>query len=111
MSQSYTPEFKKKIIRLHIEEGHTYKRITAEYGVSKSSYGSVQKKKSVKIIQILPESFPFNALCGLFIISTVPLQEWLIYAIFQGCFCRYFSEYSDKCRFRHSFFALFIFRS
>ena len=37
MSQSYTPEFKKKIIRLHIEEGHTYKRITAEYGVSKAS--------------------------------------------------------------------------
>ena len=37
MSQSYTPEFKKKIIRLHIEEGQTYKRITAEYGVSKAS--------------------------------------------------------------------------
>lgn len=37
MSQSYTPEFKKKIIRLHIEEGRTYKSITAEYGVSKSS--------------------------------------------------------------------------
>lgn len=25
MSQSYTPEFKKKIVRLHIEEGRTYK--------------------------------------------------------------------------------------
>lgn len=37
MSQSYTPEFKKKIIRLHEEEGRTYKSITAEYGVSKAS--------------------------------------------------------------------------
>ena len=36
MPQSYTPEFKKKIIRLH-EEGRTYKSITAEYGVSKAS--------------------------------------------------------------------------
>ena len=26
MSQSYTPEFKKKIVRLHIEEGRTYKK-------------------------------------------------------------------------------------
>ena len=37
MPQSYTPEFKKKIIRLHEEEGRTYKSITAEYGVSKAS--------------------------------------------------------------------------
>ena len=37
MPQSYTPEFKKKIVRLHPEEGRTYKSITAEYGVSKSS--------------------------------------------------------------------------
>jgi len=37
MSQSYTPEFKKKIVHLHLEEGRTYKSITAEYGVSKAS--------------------------------------------------------------------------
>ena len=37
MPQSYTPEFKKKIVRLHLEEGRTYKSITAEYGVSKAS--------------------------------------------------------------------------
>lgn len=35
MPQSYTLEFKKKIVRIHLEEGHTYKSITAEYGVSK----------------------------------------------------------------------------
>lgn len=37
MSQSYTDEFKNKMIRLHLEEGRTYKSITAEYGVSKAS--------------------------------------------------------------------------
>lgn len=37
MPQSYTPEFKKKMVRLHEEEGRTYKSITAEYGVAKSS--------------------------------------------------------------------------
>ena len=37
MPQSYTPEFKKKIVRLHEEDGRTYKSITAEYGVSKAS--------------------------------------------------------------------------
>ena len=36
MPQSYAPEFKKKIVRLHEEEGRTYKSITAEYGVSKA---------------------------------------------------------------------------
>lgn len=34
MSQNYTAEFKKKMIRFREEEGRTYKSITAEYGVS-----------------------------------------------------------------------------
>ena len=37
MLQNYTPEFKKKIVRLHLEEGRTYKSLTAEYGVSKAN--------------------------------------------------------------------------
>jgi len=37
MSRNYTSELKKKIVRLHEEEGHTYKSITGEYGVSKAS--------------------------------------------------------------------------
>ena len=37
MPQSYTSELKKKVVRLHEEEGRTYKSITAEYGVSKAS--------------------------------------------------------------------------
>ena len=36
MQQSYTPEFKKKIVRLHEEEGCSCRSITAEYGVSKA---------------------------------------------------------------------------
>ena len=37
MSRYYEPEFKHKIVRLHLEEGRTMKSITAEYGVSKAS--------------------------------------------------------------------------
>ena len=37
IAQNYAPEFKKKIVRLRVEEGRTYKSITAEYGVSKAS--------------------------------------------------------------------------
>lgn len=37
MPHVYEPEFKKKIVRLHLEEGRTYKSLTQEYGVSKSA--------------------------------------------------------------------------
>ena len=37
MPHIYEPEFKKKIVRLHVEEGRTYKSITQEYGISKSA--------------------------------------------------------------------------
>ena len=37
MSKQYEPEFKKKIVRLHFEEGRTLKGLAAEYGVSKAS--------------------------------------------------------------------------
>ena len=46
MPQTYTPEFRKKIIRLHEEEGRTYKSITAEYGVSKASISKWCRKFS-----------------------------------------------------------------
>ncbi|MCI8400702.1 MAG: transposase [Lachnospiraceae bacterium] len=50
MSQNYTPEFKKKIVRLHEEEGRTYKSITAEYGVSKpaSPSGAANSAKNAR---------------------------------------------------------------
>lgn len=37
MSRKYEPEFKRKIVRLHLEEGRTDKSITTEYGVSKAA--------------------------------------------------------------------------
>lgn len=37
MPQNYEPEFKKKIVRPHIEQLWTYKSITNEYNVSKAS--------------------------------------------------------------------------
>ena len=40
-----------------------------------------------------------NALSGLYIISTVPLQKPRFYAVSRACFCRYLSEYSDSSRF------------
>ena len=37
MSQNYEPEFKNKIVRLHLEEGRSLKGLAEEYGVSKAS--------------------------------------------------------------------------
>ena len=37
MNQHYEPEFKKKIVRLHLEEGRSLKGLAAEYGVSLAS--------------------------------------------------------------------------
>ena len=34
---NYEPEFKKRIVRLHIEEGRSLKSLASEYGVSKAS--------------------------------------------------------------------------
>ena len=40
-----------------------------------------------------------NALSGLYLISTVPLQKPRFYAVSRACFCRYLSEYSDNSYF------------
>ena len=37
MSKHYEEEFKKKIVRLHLEDGRTLKGLAEEYGVSKAS--------------------------------------------------------------------------
>ena len=43
--------------------------------------------------------FCVNALSGLYLISTVPIQKPRFYAVSRACFCRYLSEYSDSSRF------------
>ena len=40
-----------------------------------------------------------NALSGLYLISTVPLQKPRFYAVSGACFCRYLSEYSGNDHF------------
>ena len=35
--QHYEPEFKKKLVCLHLEEGRTLQSLSAEYGVAKAS--------------------------------------------------------------------------
>lgn len=37
MSKQFEPEFKKKVVRLHLEEGHTIRALAAEFDVSKAS--------------------------------------------------------------------------
>ena len=44
MNQHYEPEFKKNIVRLHLEEGRSLKGLAAEYGVSKASISNWTKQ-------------------------------------------------------------------
>lgn len=44
MKQHYEPEFKKKIIRLHLEEGRSFKSLAAEYDVSHASISNWTKQ-------------------------------------------------------------------
>ncbi len=44
MNQHYEPEFKKKIVRLHLEEGRSLKGLAAEYGVSEASISNWTKQ-------------------------------------------------------------------
>lgn len=44
MNQNYEPEFKRKIVRLHLEEGRSLKGLAAEYGISKASISNWTKQ-------------------------------------------------------------------
>lgn len=44
MSQHYEPEFKKKMVRLHLEEGRSLKSLAAEYSISKASISNWTKQ-------------------------------------------------------------------
>ena len=49
--------------------------------------------------RVIGKRYCVNALSGLYLISTVPLQKPRFYAVSRACFCRYLSEYSDNSRF------------
>ena len=44
MSKHYKSEFKKKIVRLHLEEGRTLNGLAAEYGIAKASISNWVKQ-------------------------------------------------------------------
>ncbi len=44
MNRHYEPEFKKKLVRLHLEDGRSLKSLAAEYGVSHESISIWVKK-------------------------------------------------------------------
>lgn len=61
MPQNYTPEFKKKIVRLRLEEGRTINSITTEYGISKETLRRWCKDFQEKCqVQSLQTSFSAN---------------------------------------------------
>ena len=79
MPQSYTPEFKKKIVRLHEEEGRTYKSITAEYGVSKASISKWCSEFS-KECQSSPDKCRASAFLQTFHAKTPPFTRRAAFA-------------------------------
>ena len=52
-----------------------------------------------KDVLLMARWYCVNALSGLYLISTVPLQKPRFYAVSRACFCRYLSEYSDNSSF------------
>ena len=44
MNPNYEPEFKKKIVRLHLEERRSLKGLASEYGISKASISNWTKQ-------------------------------------------------------------------
>ena len=61
------------------------------------AYTSFLREKGASYVKEYNKSV--NALSGLYLISTVPIQKPRFYAVFRACFCRYLSEYSDNSRF------------
>ena len=71
-----------------IQLTHIQKVVTKEQGLQLQIYST----------RGLTPMWP-NALSGLYLISTVPLQKPRFYAVSRACFYRYLSEYSDNSRF------------
>ena len=77
MNQNYEPEFKKKIVRLHLEEGRFLKGLAAEYGVSKASI-SIWTKQFREECQTSEEAkVDYDYMSG-----TCKAKRWLCFFIF-----------------------------
>ena len=92
MPQSYTSEFKKKIVRLHEEEGRTYKSITAEYGVSKASISkwcrefseecqakALENPNSPNELELMKENLRLKKCCGQALQKRLTTTNWGFY--------------------------------
>ena len=96
-------DFKEKSVR-YTEIRHTISHMKSRMRESRTSgsvrgvpceryvYSTRQKTYRVKF----KEYTCVNALTGLYLISTVPLQKPRFYAVSRACICRYLSEYSDS---------------
>ena len=96
-------DFKEKSVR-YTEIRHTISHMKSRMRESRTSgsvrgvpceryvYSTRQKTYRVKF----KEYTCVNALTGLYLISTVPLQKPRFYAVSRACFCRYLSEYSGS---------------
>ena len=53
MTKHYEPEFKKKIVRLHLEERRSLKSLAAEYGVSHASISNwIAKFRTERLLRL-----------------------------------------------------------
>ena len=69
---------------------------TRSVSMPSRAYTSFLPNKPVKITDA---KSGVNALSGLYLISTVPLQKPRFYAVSRAYFCKYLSEYSDRSSF------------
>ena len=83
---------------------HFYMNPTMRW-ISRSKLVSMPSRAYTSFLHSTPSSrsgtgtLSVNALSGLYLISTVPLQKPRFYAVSRACFCRYLSEYSDNSSF------------
>lgn len=77
MSQCYTPEFKKKLVRLHLEDGRTYKSITDR---------NITSDLAIRTPQKALDSQP--AIKGEFILRSDQGSQYTSKAFTEFCFCK-----------------------
>ena len=84
------------IPHFYLKSGYTR---TELFGKCQCPLGLIPHFYVVDYVWVREDKDRVNALSGLYLISTVPLQKPRFYAVSRACFCRYLSEYSDNSRF------------
>ena len=82
---------------LHLISTLYYEKTVSDWiGMCQCPLGLIPHFYKAKGGSYYPPFLRVNALSGLYLISTVPLQKPMFYAVSRACFCRYLSEYSDN---------------